>query len=100
MMSSGLTGEGLQLIWEKVLEHRRIFKETGEFDIKRRHQALDWMWALIEEGLRIRFHGHPDVQAAIGGMARQVERGETAPTVAAMKLLFLLDKAPAVEKGR
>jgi LAO/AO transport system kinase len=90
MMSSGLTGEGLEAIWQVVLEHRRIFMETDEFEIKRRHQSLDWMWALIEEGLRMRFHRHPAVQAAIAEVGRQVECGETTPTVAAVKLLFLL----------
>ena len=49
------------------------------------------MWSLIEEGLRSRFNQNPEVKKRLPKLTRGVERGTTAPTLAAEELLFLLD---------
>jgi LAO/AO transport system kinase len=59
---------------------------------KRRKQALDWLWSLIEEGLKNRFKQHPDVKKRLPQIIHDVEKGTIAPTIAAEELLFLLDK--------
>jgi LAO/AO transport system kinase len=83
---------GMLKIWEAVLEHRRLYLERGALANKRRQQALDWMWSLLEEGLRERFYSNPEIIARLPQIVRRVEIGETAPTVAADELLFSLDK--------
>ena len=82
---------GIEEIWNTVLDHRRKLTESGELERKRRRQAVDWMWFLVEEGLKERFHEHPQVKKALAGIVRDVENGDIAPTVAASKLLFFLD---------
>jgi LAO/AO transport system kinase len=86
---------GLDEIWELVLGHRRVLADSGELPERRKEQALQWMWDMIEEGLKERFHSDPEVQELLPRMIRQVRRAEVAPTHAARKLLFLLDKAGA-----
>ncbi len=58
---------------------------------KRRRQALDWLWALVEEGLRERFFRNPDVEKSLSEIVMAVEKGDTAPTAAAHRLLDLHD---------
>ena len=87
---------GIAEIWEAVLEHHRIFTESGELEDKRKKQALRWLMFLLEEGLKERFYHHPTVKKQLPIVTREVESGKTAPTVAAEKLLFLLDKPPSV----
>lgn len=87
---------GISEIWAAVLDHRQKLTGSGEFEEKRRHQALDWMWFLLEEGLKERFHQDPKVKRLLPQIAREVEQGATAPTVAAGKLLFFLDNDAAV----
>ena len=82
---------GIDEIWETVKRHRETLQKAGELTEKRRRQALDWMWTLVEDGLRERFHGHPAIREALPKMTREVERGATAATVAANRLLELLD---------
>src|ERR687898_739009 len=41
---SGLTGQGLDEIWAKILDHRRRLEATGELAAKRRAQDTKWMW--------------------------------------------------------
>jgi LAO/AO transport system kinase len=82
---------GIREIWRTVLSHREKLSDCGELAQKRRQQALDWMWSLIEEGLKYRFNQHPEVKKHLPDMARGVAKGTTAPTIAAEKLLFFLD---------
>jgi len=83
---------GIQKIWETVLDHRQKLSATSELEEKRRRQAVDWMWDLINEGLQDRFQADPSVRRRLKELERAVADGETAPTAAAVQLLFLLDK--------
>ena len=88
---SALNLTGIDRIWETVLDHRHRMSETGELDQKRRHQALDWMWSRIEDGLRERFFSHPRIKERLAETRRAVEQGSLSPTAGAEQLLFLLD---------
>jgi LAO/AO transport system kinase len=96
MACSALTLAGIEQIWETALDHRHKLSATGELQENRRKQALAWMWSLVEEGLRQRFHQNRQVQAKLDGLTRMVEQGRIAPTVAAKELLFLLDNKVSV----
>ena len=87
---------GIKTIWSTVLEHRQIISSSGELDAKRRRQAVDWMWSLVEEGLKTRFYKHPEIKTRLGEITRHVAAGEMAPTVAADELLFSLDNKETV----
>ena len=93
---SALDLTGIAEIWQMVKDHRQKLTQTGELAEKRRKQALDWMWALVEEGLKARFNQHDEVQKRLPKVIRAVLDGQTAPTVAASKLLFLLDNAALI----
>jgi LAO/AO transport system kinase len=90
---SALEMTGIDVIWNTVLEHREAFSLSGEFDQKRRQQALEWMWSLIEEGLTSRFRQHAGIKARLPKLTRAVEAGDLSPTAAAAELLFLLDNS-------
>ena len=88
---SALELTGIETIWEAVLKHREVLSRSGELEEKRRQQATDWMWSLIDEGLKVRFTHHPEVRKQLPRITRDVARGNLAPTSAADKLFFLLD---------
>jgi len=83
---------GIEDVWETVLEHRDKLQNTGEFAERRQKQALDWMWSLVEDGLKARFHQHSEVQKMLPKLTREVEKGGMSPTIAAFDLLALLDR--------
>ena len=87
---SSVTPGGTVNVWETVLEHRRKMTATGEFDQRRRRQALDWMWHLLETGLKARFRNTPRVMETLPQMVQQVEKGQVSPTAAAETLLSYL----------
>jgi LAO/AO transport system kinase len=78
--------------WDTVLKHRQAMIDQGEYAAKRRRQSLDWMWNMIDAGLRRRFREHPAVHAALPNLAQAVEAGVTTPAAAAHKLLNMLNR--------
>jgi len=88
---SAVTMDGIENIWQTILDHKKKLEISGELRTKRRRQALDWLWALVEEGLRERFYRNPDVEKSLSDIVKAVEKGETAPTAAAHRLLDLHD---------
>ena len=88
---SALQKQGIAEFWDAVMEYRRVLGATGEFEAKRRHQALAWMWDLIDAGLRSRFRSHPRVKHELPALAQAVEEGTTTPSAAALRLLGYLN---------
>lgn len=87
---SALKKQGVSEFWTTVCAYRDTMRRTGEFDAKRRHQALAWMWELIDAGLRHRFRSDPAVKAALPALRAAVEAGTTTPAAATAQLLGYL----------
>jgi LAO/AO transport system kinase len=71
LAASAVEGVGIVEVWETVVEHREAMKQAGRFETRRRGQAKDWMWKLIDEGIARAFREHP-------GMAEEIEAAEAA----------------------
>ncbi|MCX8043183.1 MAG: methylmalonyl Co-A mutase-associated GTPase MeaB [Desulfobacterota bacterium] len=89
---SALEMKGIDTIWETVLEHRKKMMATGEFEEKRRRQAIEWMWSMIDYALKERFNANPAVKKQLGKISRSVKNGLLSPTTAAQTLLNLFEK--------
>jgi LAO/AO transport system kinase len=79
--------EGIDAFWHEVERCRDALAASGQLAEKRRHQSLDWMWTLIDAGLRERFRAHSGVGSALPACAAEVAAGTLSPTLAAMRLL-------------
>jgi len=79
--------QGIEAFWQTIEDYRQVMTQSGEFVIKRRHQALAWTWSLIDAGLRVRFHHHPRVRRVLPDLLSSVEQGSIAPAFAAQQLL-------------
>lgn len=84
---SALKSRGIAEFWQEIEKYRKVLGESGELADKRRRQALDWMWAMIDSGLRHHFRDHPAVKLALPGLLETVARGGTTPGAAAERLL-------------
>ncbi|SLM31303.1 membrane ATPase/protein kinase [Desulfamplus magnetovallimortis] len=84
---SSVVAGGTDKVWETVLEHRNKMKASGEFEQRRKKQAIDWMWHLIDEGLKASFKENQQVIAHLPEMTHDVREQRLSPTSAAEKLL-------------
>lgn len=82
VLISGLAGEGLDAMWDKIVEHRRRTTEAGEFAKRRRGQQVKWMWAMLEDRFLARLRGDPALRETIARLERAVADGAMAPSAA------------------
>jgi LAO/AO transport system kinase len=84
---SAIQMTGVAEIWDIVMDHRKKLSATGELDLKRKKQSLEWMRFLLDEGLKIWFYQLPEVKELLSGLCWSVEKGTITPTRAADNLL-------------
>ncbi len=87
---SGLTGQGLDELWAKVLDHRRRLEATGELAAKRRAQDTKWMWALVHERLHERLTQDAALRRRVPEIEQAIAGGTLSPTAGAAEIVRLL----------
>ena len=91
MQLSALKGTGLAEFWQAVTDFRDEGQRSGGTERRRRRQDEAWMWERIEAGLHRRFREHPAVCAALPQLTRELNAGRLAASVAARRLLDLMN---------
>ena len=86
---SSVKEQGTRPVWDTVLAHQKLMKETGEFQRRRKRQSLNWMWALVEDGLKSRLNKNPDLADLIPRVSKQVCENRLSPLAAAHQVLDL-----------
>jgi LAO/AO transport system kinase len=86
---SAVRKDGLEEFWQTLEKFRATLQASGEFAARRRHQALDWMWQMVDSGLREGFRRHPAVSETLAATTAAVAAGSITPTAAARQLLDL-----------
>ncbi|HEY0449892.1 methylmalonyl Co-A mutase-associated GTPase MeaB [Actinophytocola sp.] len=94
---SGLTGAGLDTLWEQVERHHRTLSEAGELEAKRRRQQVDWTWTMVRDTLLTRLQEHPGVRELAPALEREVADGELTPTLAAERILEVFADSPRAD---
>jgi LAO/AO transport system kinase len=90
---SALGKKGIELFWGEIERFRKVMIDSGELEAKRKRQAVDWMWTLIDNGLRSEFRHHPQVKTHLETVSRAVGAGAMTPAAAARRLLgYMKDK--------
>ncbi len=84
---SGLTGDGLDDLWGRVLGHRSVMTASGEWEDRRRAQQLAWMWSMVEDRLLDSLRRDPAVLELLRTAEADVLEGRTTPAAAAERLL-------------
>jgi len=84
---SSLQRSGIDAVWEAIMEHTAALESSGERQARRKEQARQWMWSLVDEGLGSSFRAHPAVSSQIDPLERAVQNLEISPAAAARALL-------------
>ena len=89
---SAASASGIDVFWAQVERCREQMTAAGEFQAKRRRQAVDWMWALIDSELRPPVSASPPSPAAAWGRSAGPWPPANEPAAAACELLGYLEE--------
>ncbi|MFF1723917.1 methylmalonyl Co-A mutase-associated GTPase MeaB [Streptomyces sviceus] len=78
---------GLDVVWERLEQHRSLLDSTGRLTVKRRDQQVGWAWAMVRDELLGRLHADPAVQSLAPDLEQQVRDGRLTATLAAERIL-------------
>jgi LAO/AO transport system kinase len=84
---SARTREGIPALWDVVLEQHAWMRQNGWFERIRRNQVKNWMYEVIEHGLKQEFRGNPDVRESLPNFEADVLEGRLSSFRAAERLL-------------
>lgn len=87
MTCSAIEEQGLEEIWESVLDHQLKMRAAGEFEKRRKNQSVQWMWELTEEGLKRYFKESEIIGSKVPKISQQVADGKKTAFAAAKELL-------------
>ena len=87
---SGAENLGLDEMWAKILEHRERMSATGEFQARRKRQAVEWMRDMLHDRLMAAIRANPKVAARMPQIEAEVRDGKLLPTLAVDELLRLI----------
>jgi len=91
---SGLTGQGLDALWETLRDHRRILTDNGALAEKRRRQRVKWMWSMVEDRVLDAVRSHPQVKDRLPALLEGIDDGSVTVTLAAMEILEAFGVTP------
>ena len=86
-LCSAYTKEGVEELWNSVMDYVTFTKGNGYFYQKRQQQNLRIMTEAIENGLRERFYGTPGIEERIEALSRDILENKISPYAAADQLL-------------
>ncbi len=87
LLCSALHNQGVDEVWQMILDFVATMKHHGEFVEKRRLQATDWMWTLVMDDLKELFLHDKNVAAMVDQIQTSVATGITTPSTASRRLL-------------
>ena len=87
---SAFTGDGLAAIWETIRDYKRLLKDAGEWQEKRKSQQVEWMWAIIRERILSKIETNEKVQSLVPQLELQVAESKLTPALAALEILTVI----------
>lgn len=87
LTSSSLTGEGLDEVWQAVLDHRASLYDSGGLATRRSAQQQEWMWSLVIDDLTTSLQRNSAVKAIAPALEEAVGQGELSAVEASTQIL-------------
>ena len=87
---SGLDNTGLEKLWGNILEHRDKMSATGEYQARRKRQAVEWMRDMLQDRLMAVLRANPKVAARMPQLEAEVRDEKLLPTLAVDEVLQLM----------
>ena len=88
-LCSAIQNEGIDAIWNIILEYFKLTTENNYFNEKRHEQNKYWLIQTIEDQLKLEFFNRPEIKKELSKQLQLIETNKTTPFAAADYLLKL-----------
>jgi LAO/AO transport system kinase len=89
---SAYTGDGLDALWQAVLDHRSYVEAHAGLVARRNAQQLEWLWALVAGELEDALHRSPTVRGIKKSLEHAVGSGDLSALEASTEILAAFAK--------
>lgn len=86
---SAIQNEGIDTIWDIILDYVNVTTENNYFNVKRNEQNKFWLTQTIENQLKSEFFNRPEIKKELSKQLQLIDTNETTPFAAADYLLSL-----------
>jgi LAO/AO transport system kinase len=90
LLTSAVTGDGLDQMWESICSYRKYLQETGILEKQRQKQAQYWMWKQFQNLVQDKTRQDPRLAQTSEQLQEALRRHQLTPRVAAKNLLETL----------
>ena len=84
---SAITQDGINAVWQMILDFESLTKSNNYFFEKRKEQNQFWMMETIDEQLKASFYNHPEIIKLLEENKKAVQNDAISPFLAANILL-------------
>jgi len=84
---SSLYNEGIEEVWDMIMEYRESVSETGYINTRRKEQAKYWMYETIKEGIYQHVFHDPGMQKELKEYENAISLGQMTSFMAATSIL-------------
>ena len=84
---SGLSGMGMENIWEQIAAYQKQTSENDYFETNRQQQSKYWLHETIKNHLHQMFYEHPKIKNQLEDIENKTQNGELSPFNGAEQLL-------------
>lgn len=84
---SAITNEGIDSVWQTIVDYLKLVQENDYFLEKRKEQNQFWMMETINEQLKSHFYNQTNISKLLNTTKKAVMNNEISPFVAAQTLL-------------
>lgn len=87
LTASAFEENGIDKIWQIIIDFIEFTKKEGLFEAQRNRQSLEWMHTLIKESLISKFYQNEEVQKALKKIEKLLISGKARATSSAEEIL-------------
>ena len=78
---------GIDYVWDKITDYKKLVLENGYFDKNRNHQQIQWMYNNINEELKRLFYASEDIKNHLKIFEKEIVSSKISPVKAAQLLI-------------
>lgn len=84
---SSKENQGIEDVWQMVLDYEKHMKSNNTLDIQRQQQNIDWLHETLNQGLLAHFYDNDANMASLKEIEEKVKLSQITPQAAARQLL-------------